>query len=128
VKPFILFCSFITFAGGATLPRFFLPEMRCLLDASPCTDATSYLLFTIILRLTGVEVSLLAMHDSESDIVDLPGEYRDPLLNGGNMNMYTKVDQDTCIACGACGAAAPDIFDYNKEGLATAIYNGQWSM
>jgi ferredoxin len=40
------------------------------------------------------------------------------------MNMYTKVDQDTCIACGACGAAAPDIFDYNEEGLATAIYNG----
>jgi ferredoxin len=46
-------------------------------------------------------------------------------FNGGNnMNMYTKVDQDTCIACGACGAAAPDIFDYNKDGLATGIYNG----
>ncbi|MBO1912919.1 ferredoxin, partial [Microvirga sp. 3-52] len=27
------------------------------------------------------------------------------------MPKYTIVDQDTCIACGACGAAAPDIYD-----------------
>ncbi|MEH7384215.1 ferredoxin [Bacillus sp. JJ1521] len=34
---------------------------------------------------------------------------------------YTWVDQDTCIACGACGAAAPDIFDYDDEGIAYVI-------
>ncbi|KQL51796.1 MULTISPECIES: ferredoxin [Bacillaceae] len=31
---------------------------------------------------------------------------------------FTIVDMDTCIACGACGAVAPDIYDYNDEGLA----------
>jgi ferredoxin len=34
------------------------------------------------------------------------------------MAKYTIVDQETCIACGACGAAAPDIFDYDEEGIA----------
>ena len=28
---------------------------------------------------------------------------------------------DTCIACGACGAAAPDIYDYDDEGIAYVI-------
>ncbi|SFE33248.1 ferredoxin [Alteribacillus iranensis] len=37
------------------------------------------------------------------------------------MAQYTIVDKDTCIACGACGAAAPDIFDYDDEGLAHVI-------
>ncbi|RWZ60231.1 ferredoxin [Halobacillus fulvus] len=37
------------------------------------------------------------------------------------MPKFTIVDKDTCIACGACGAAAPDIFDYDDEGLAEAI-------
>lgn len=37
------------------------------------------------------------------------------------MSMYTIVDQDTCIACGACGASAPDIFDYDDEGFAFVI-------
>ncbi|WP_026700991.1 ferredoxin [Salibacterium aidingense] len=37
------------------------------------------------------------------------------------MALYTIVDKDTCIACGACGAAAPDIFDYDEEGLAEGI-------
>ncbi|WP_127490722.1 ferredoxin [Paenibacillus glycanilyticus] len=37
---------------------------------------------------------------------------------------YTWVDKDTCIACGACGATAPDIFDYDEEGLAEVIYHG----
>ena len=37
------------------------------------------------------------------------------------MSKYAIVDQDTCIACGACGAAAPDIFDYDDEGIALAI-------
>ncbi|MDQ7864602.1 ferredoxin [Peribacillus frigoritolerans] len=37
------------------------------------------------------------------------------------MAKYTIVDQETCIACGACGAAAPEIFDYNDEGVAFVI-------
>ena len=37
------------------------------------------------------------------------------------MEKYTYVDKDTCIACGACGAAAPEIFDYDEEGLAEGI-------
>lgn len=37
------------------------------------------------------------------------------------MSKYTIVDKETCIACGACGAAAPDIFDYDDEGLAEAF-------
>ncbi|MFJ7508602.1 ferredoxin [Peribacillus simplex] len=37
------------------------------------------------------------------------------------MAKYTVVDQETCIACGACGAAAPEIFDYNDEGVAFVI-------
>lgn len=38
------------------------------------------------------------------------------------MAKYTWVEKDTCIACGACGATAPDIFDYDDEGLAEVIY------
>jgi ferredoxin len=38
------------------------------------------------------------------------------------MAKYSWVDKDTCIACGACGAAAPDIYDYDEEGLAEVIY------
>lgn len=34
------------------------------------------------------------------------------------MPKYTIVDKETCIACGACGASAPDIYDYDDEGLA----------
>ncbi|MED4694404.1 ferredoxin [Peribacillus frigoritolerans] len=34
------------------------------------------------------------------------------------MLKYTVVDQETCIAC---GAAAPEIFDYNDEGVAFVI-------
>ncbi|OES44722.1 ferredoxin [Domibacillus iocasae] len=37
------------------------------------------------------------------------------------MTKFTWVDQETCIACGACGAAAPDIFDYNDEGTAFVL-------
>ena len=33
------------------------------------------------------------------------------------MAKYTIVDKETCIACGACGAAAPDIYDYDDEGI-----------
>ncbi|MBP1969273.1 ferredoxin [Virgibacillus natechei] len=31
---------------------------------------------------------------------------------------YTKVNQETCIACGACADVAPDIYDVNDEGIA----------
>ncbi|MFS0752455.1 ferredoxin [Oceanobacillus sp. 1P07AA] len=31
---------------------------------------------------------------------------------------YAKVNQETCIACGACGEAAPEIFDFDEEGIA----------
>lgn len=34
------------------------------------------------------------------------------------MAKYTWVDKETCIACGACGATAPDVYDYDDEGLA----------
>lgn len=34
------------------------------------------------------------------------------------MPKYTIVDQETCIACGACGANAPDIYHYDDEGIA----------
>ncbi|ALA50970.1 ferredoxin [Shouchella clausii] len=36
-------------------------------------------------------------------------------------NCYTIVELDTCIACGACGLVAPDVYDYNEEGLAYAF-------
>jgi ferredoxin len=38
-----------------------------------------------------------------------------------NMAKYTIVDQETCIACGACGAAVPEIFDYNDEGISFVL-------
>ncbi len=37
------------------------------------------------------------------------------------MAKFTIVDKETCIACGACGAAAPDIFDYDDEGIAYVV-------
>jgi len=39
------------------------------------------------------------------------------------MAKYTKVVKDECIACGACGGIASDIFDYDDEGYAENIYN-----
>jgi len=38
-----------------------------------------------------------------------------------SVRKYTIVDQDTCIACGACGAAAPAIYDYDDDGIAYVI-------
>ncbi|MDQ0418079.1 ferredoxin [Thermoactinomyces sp. DSM 45891] len=35
--------------------------------------------------------------------------------------MRTWVDKDTCIACGACGATAPDVYDYDEDGIAFVI-------
>ena len=37
------------------------------------------------------------------------------------MSKYTIVDKETCIACGACGATAPDIYVYDDEGVAFVI-------
>ncbi|MGF6947579.1 ferredoxin [Neobacillus sp. B4I6] len=37
------------------------------------------------------------------------------------MKKYTIVDKETCIACGACGSSAPDIFDYDNEGISYVI-------
>jgi Ferredoxin len=37
---------------------------------------------------------------------------------------YTRVDKETCISCGACEAAAPDIFNYDDQGLAFSIIDG----
>jgi len=37
------------------------------------------------------------------------------------MPKFTIVDQATCIACGACGASAPEIFDYDEEGIAFSL-------
>lgn len=37
------------------------------------------------------------------------------------MPKYTIVDKETCIACGACEASAPDIFDYDEEGISHVI-------
>ncbi|WP_347862828.1 ferredoxin [Salimicrobium sp. PL1-032A] len=34
------------------------------------------------------------------------------------MKLYSIVDKDTCIACGACGMAAPELYNYDEEGLA----------
>jgi len=35
--------------------------------------------------------------------------------------MKTWVVKEECIACGACGATAPDVFDYDDDGLAYNI-------
>jgi ferredoxin len=40
------------------------------------------------------------------------------------MKRYTLVDKETCISCGACAASAPDIFDYDDEGLAFSLLDG----
>ncbi|MCT2537418.1 ferredoxin [Aquibacillus koreensis] len=37
------------------------------------------------------------------------------------MAKYTIIDKETCIACGACGASAPDIYDYDDEGIAYVL-------
>ncbi|MEK4023688.1 ferredoxin [Sporosarcina sp. FSL W7-1283] len=37
------------------------------------------------------------------------------------MVKYTIVDQETCIACGACGATAPDIYDHDDDGVSFVL-------
>ncbi|WLV23465.1 ferredoxin [Aciduricibacillus chroicocephali] len=40
------------------------------------------------------------------------------------MALFTIVEQETCIACGACGMNAPEVFDYDDEGLAFSLLDG----
>ncbi|HAX74032.1 MAG TPA: ferredoxin [Firmicutes bacterium] len=40
------------------------------------------------------------------------------------MSKFTKVSKDECIACGACGAVAPEVFAFDDEGYAENVYNG----
>ncbi|SDE59686.1 ferredoxin [Fontibacillus panacisegetis] len=40
------------------------------------------------------------------------------------MSSYASVDKEACIACGSCNAAAPDIFDFDTDGIAEVIYEG----
>lgn len=37
------------------------------------------------------------------------------------MEKYLMVDKSTCISCGACAASAPDLFDYDEDGLAFSL-------
>ena len=37
------------------------------------------------------------------------------------MAHFTYVDKETCIACGLCGALAPEIYDYDDEGIAYVL-------
>ena len=40
------------------------------------------------------------------------------------MAKFTIVSKDECIACGACGAVAPDVFGYDDEGYAENVFSG----
>lgn len=35
--------------------------------------------------------------------------------------MRLKVNQEKCIGCGACTGLAPEVFDFNDDGLAETI-------
>ncbi len=34
-----------------------------------------------------------------------------------------EVDKDKCIGCGACTAIAPDVFEFDDDGLAKSVKN-----
>ena len=34
------------------------------------------------------------------------------------MTKFTKINRDTCIACGACGAVCPEVYANDDEGYA----------
>ncbi|MBY0217827.1 ferredoxin [Paenibacillus illinoisensis] len=38
------------------------------------------------------------------------------------MTVYTWVNKDTCIACGACSSTAPELYDYDDERLAEVVF------
>ena len=40
------------------------------------------------------------------------------------MAKFAMVEKDECIACGVCGAIAPEIFDFDDDGYAINIYEG----
>ncbi|BCG60403.1 ferredoxin [Paenibacillus sp. URB8-2] len=40
------------------------------------------------------------------------------------MGKYAVVKKDSCIACGSCGSIAPDIFDFDSDGIAEVIFEG----
>lgn len=40
------------------------------------------------------------------------------------MAKFAVVEKGGCIACGSCGATAPEIFDFDGDGLAENIYGG----
>ena len=40
------------------------------------------------------------------------------------MAKFTIVSKDECIACGACGAVAPDVVGYDDEGYAENVFSG----
>lgn len=37
------------------------------------------------------------------------------------MSKYTKIDKETCIACGSCSAEAPEIFGEDDAGIAFSM-------
>lgn len=37
------------------------------------------------------------------------------------MPKYVCVDKETCIACGACALHAPNVFDYDNNGIAYSM-------
>lgn len=37
------------------------------------------------------------------------------------MATYTKVFKEKCISCGACAVSAPEIFEYDENGVAQSI-------
>lgn len=40
------------------------------------------------------------------------------------MGKFVLVDKDSCIACGSCGSVAPDIFDFDSDGIAEVVFEG----
>ena len=39
------------------------------------------------------------------------------------MAKYTKVDKGLCISCGTCLSIAPEIFDFDEEGISGNQYS-----
>lgn len=37
------------------------------------------------------------------------------------MSVYAHVNQDACIACGLCQTLAPELFDYDANGIARYV-------
>ena len=40
------------------------------------------------------------------------------------MPLYAKVDREACIACGLCQMLAPELFDYDHNGIASFTPDG----